>query len=46
MPCTVWARTIIKKTCHEVLLTLKISDPLLDIALELEERVGGLVCAR
>ncbi len=32
--------TIIKKTCHEVLKTLKISDPLLDIALELEERVS------
>lgn len=32
--------TLIKKTCHEVLETLKISDPLLDIALELEERVS------
>jgi citrate synthase len=32
--------TIIKKTCQEVLDTLKISDPLLDIALELEARVS------
>ena len=30
---------IIKKTCLEVLAELKIKDPLLDIALELEERV-------
>ena len=33
--------TIIKKTCHDVLHTLKISDPLLDIALKLEELVSG-----
>jgi citrate synthase len=32
--------TIIKKTCHDVLHTLKISDPLLDIALKLEELVS------
>ena len=32
--------TIIKKTCHEVLQTLKISDPLLEIALKLEEIVS------
>ena len=32
--------TIIKQTCHEVLNTLKRADPLLDIALELEERVS------
>lgn len=32
--------TIIKTTCHEVLKTLKISDPLLEIALKLEELVG------
>jgi citrate synthase len=32
--------TIIKKTCHEVLDSMKISDPLLEIALELEEQVG------
>ena len=30
---------IIKDACHEVLVALEIEDPLLDIALELEERV-------
>jgi citrate synthase len=30
---------IIKEACHEVLRTLEVQDPLLDIALELEERV-------
>lgn len=29
--------TIIKKTCHELLEKLKINDPLLDLAMELEE---------
>jgi citrate synthase len=32
--------TIIKTTCHEVLKTLEISDPLLEIALKLEELVS------
>ncbi len=32
--------TIIKKTCHDVLKTLKVSDPLLEIALKLEELVS------
>jgi len=31
---------IIKKICHKVLASLKISDPLLDIALQLEEAVS------
>ncbi|ETR69995.1 MAG: citrate synthase [Candidatus Magnetoglobus multicellularis str. Araruama] len=31
---------IIKKICHELLETLEIQDPLLDIALELEEAVS------
>ncbi|MBU1567600.1 MAG: citrate synthase [Proteobacteria bacterium] len=33
--------TIIKKTCHEVLNTSKISDPLLEVALKLEELVSN-----
>jgi len=32
---------IVKKACHEVLGSLKISDPLLEVAMELEERVSG-----
>jgi citrate synthase len=33
--------TIIKATCHEVLKTLEITDPLLEIALKLEELVSN-----
>ena len=32
---------IIKKACHDVLGSLKLSDPLLEVALELEARVSG-----